>query len=377
MGSPPIIPVEVWEFPFKGGLVLARPDLQGLFLLNSTSRLIWSKYGQGVSVDSLARQFSVEFGVPMSQVAHDVTATLNDWSHGLLSPNRSSSVELNAEFSASSFRSCFSRNYFLGTKLVCLNISDREFADEVAPRLEHLHSYASNPDITFQVSRIDSQLKLFTDGIFFAEESEVNAARAVLLQELARVSQPNTDWLAILHAGACGTDTECVVMPAESNAGKTTLTAALMYSGLQFLADDSAAIDRQKMRVASMPFALMIREGSWPVLASRFPELASTPVLERSGCNVRFLAPPVSKSNLAAAAKCLLFIEFRPDAETTLDPLTPFESLLRLQKTGFWVAHDRASIGTFLSWIESIPSYQATYSDLAEAMAMVHRLLAN
>ncbi|HEY1947634.1 MAG TPA: PqqD family protein [Bryobacteraceae bacterium] len=367
-----------WEFPFGEALVLARPDLQGLFLLNYTSRLIWSATNQGIPVHSLAQQFSVDFNIPVSQAAHDIQTTLDSWSTGLFSRFSSPITPDVSPFAPDSNFQLYSLgNYLLGDKRLRLEVADREFAEEIAPRLAHLRSEdTQTPDVTFQVARLNGCLKLFNSGVFFAEELEVNAARAVLLQELAHVAQPDADWLTILHAGACGTGTACVVMPADTNAGKTTLTAALMHSGLQFFSDDSAAVDRHTMRVAPMPFALMIREGSWPVLASRFPELASAPVLERNGCNVRFLTPPSSQPGSGVPAKCLLFIEFKPGAATTLEPLTPFESLLRLQKSGFWVAHDRDSIGMFLSWLQSIPAYQAIYSDLDEATALVHRLLA-
>jgi hypothetical protein len=366
-----------WEFPFGEALVVARPDLQGLFLLNYTSRLIWSASKQGVPAHSLAQQFSIHFDIPVSQAAHDIQATLDSWSTGLFS-RFSSRIHPDVNPLTPNFdlRSCFVGDYLLGGRKFRLEVADREFAEEISPRLAHLQSVTQIPDVTFQVARMDGRLKLFNNGVFFAEEFEVNAARAVLLQELAHVAQPDTDWLTILHAGACGTDIACVVMPADTNVGKTTLTAALMHSGLRFFSDDSAAFDRHTMRVAPMPFALMIREGSWPVLASRFPELASAPVLERNGCNVRFLTPPSNQQSSGVPAKCLLFIEFKPGVATTLDPLTPFESLLRLQKSGFWVAHDRDSIGMFLSWLQSIPSYQAVYSDLDEATALVHRLLA-
>jgi len=364
--------VEFWEFPIGEALVLARPDVQGLFLLNSTSRLIWSALRLGVTVESLARQFTAEFDIPHSQAVRDIAATIDSWREDLLStaPPTQSSVP----YLPSTFSPCFVGNYRLGAKQFRLEVNDQDFADEIAPRLAHLHSDTASPGIHFQVLRVGGQLKLLTDGVLFGEELEANAARAVLLQEISRVAQPGAEWLAILHAGACGAGTDCVIMPAETNVGKTTLTAALMHSGLRFLSDDSAAIDRRTLQVAVMPFALMLREGSWPVLASRFPELAAVPILERSGYNVRFLAPPTN-NQLPAVPKCLLFIEFRPDAVTTLNPLTPFESLLRLQKTGFWVAHDRVSIASFLSWIQSIPSYRATYSDLSEATALVRGLL--
>jgi hypothetical protein len=369
-------PIEFWQFPLEEALVLARPEIQGLFLLNPTSKKIWFAYQRGVPVHSLAQQFAVEFDIPVSQAAHDIHSTLDIWSKGLLL-GKGPVVESPVFSSFANHKPSFIGHYRLNGKQFQLEIADEAFVEEIVPRLAHLVSVNWPPTATFQVARIGGQLKLFNDGNFFAEESEPSAARAVLLQELARVAEPGSDWLTILHAGACGTETGCVIIPAETNVGKTTLTAALMHSRLYFLSDDSAAIDRNTMRVAPMPFALMVREGSWSVLNSRFPELASAPIFERNGWRVRFLAPPENALGSGVPAKCLLFIEYRRGAVTSLEPLTAFESLLRLQKSGFWVPHDRDSIAVFLSWIQSIPAYQAVYSDLDEATALVHRLLSD
>ena len=369
---------EFWDFEFGEARVIARPDVHGLFLLNETATFIWRHHGKGVSADSLARLFSREFSIPMSQAAHDIEATLTGWSSGLLS-NLLSTTEIPAgvRTAESSFRARFSRNYSLGQICVGLAAGDEEIAAEIEPRLAHLECGDQSCAVTFQLLKDNDRIKLIKDGMFLAEAPEVNAARAILFLELTGVAHPEADWLTALHAGACGTSAACVIMPADTNAGKTTLTAALMHSGLHFLSDDSAAIDRHTLRVAPMPFALMVREGSWPILASRFPELVSAPIFERNGWRVRFLAPPENKLGAGVPAKCLLFIEYRPGAPTSLESLTPFEGLLRLQKSGFWVPHNRESLAAFLSWIQSIPAYHAVYSDLDEATALVHRLLAD
>jgi hypothetical protein len=192
---------------------------------------------------------------------------------------------------------------------------------------------------------------------------------------MARLARPGTDWLAILHAAACGTADRCVILPAATNSGKSTLTAALMHSGLHVFSDDSAAIDRQTRQVVSLPFALMVRKGSWPVLAPYFPELNSTPIFFRNGDYVRFLQPPLDPTIGSASAQCLLFVRYEPGAPAQIRPLTAFENLLELQKSGFWVPHQRDTIAQFVSLVQSLPGFQITYSELPDAISLVHRLL--
>jgi hypothetical protein len=159
-------------------------------------------------------------------------------------------------------------------------------------------------------------------------------------------------------------------MPAATASGKSTLAAALMHAGLEVYSDDSAAIDRQTGQVIAMPFALRLRSGSWPVLAGYFPQLATSSIFDRDGENARFL-PPASQHIHTATPRCLLFVDFQAGAETRLRRLTPFESLLGLQKSGFWAPHDQTSIGSFLSWVESMPAYTIRYSNLTEVVPLV------
>jgi hypothetical protein len=192
---------------------------------------------------------------------------------------------------------------------------------------------------------------------------------------MGRLSVADADWLAILHAGACGNDTACVVMPAATASGKSTLTTALMRSGLRFFSDDSAAIDRTTLQVVALPFALMLREGSWRVLAPYVPDLSAAPILERNGDRVRFLAPSSMVQSGRVTPKCLLFVQYQQGASPNLRKLTAFESLLGLQQSGFWLPHEERTIRSFLSWVQSMPSFHLTYSSLGDAIPIVHNLL--
>jgi hypothetical protein len=71
-----------------------------------------------------------------------------------------------------------------------------------------------------------------------------------------------------------------------------------------------------------------------------------------------------------------VFVDYRPDASTTLQRLRPFEALMALRHCGFWVAHDRASIARFLAWIERLDVFKLTYSLIDEASRVVSGLLA-
>jgi hypothetical protein len=381
---PPL--VATWDFeinPVPGksdegelGLVVARPDCPSLFILNHTARFIWRNLQTCGSFDFLVERYATEFGTPHSQAAADISLTLDSWSQGLLSPVRATqhvAPPLVPPASTCSFRS----DYNLGLKHFRLVVHDLDFVEEICPRLAHLAASQRTPDITFQVFRHQGLIWVFCGEASIGAELEASVARTILLQEMARLARPDTDWLAILHAAACGTSRRSIILPAATNSGKSTLTAALMHSGLYVLSDDSAAIDRQTEKIVSLPFALMLREGSWPVLSPYFPELDWAPTFYRNGDSVRFLCPRSDPGVTALAPQCLLFAHYEPGVPVLVQTLTTFEALLGLQKSGFWVPHDRESIAQFLSWLQSIPAYSLTYSQLSDAIPHVSSLLAS
>ena len=62
-------------------------------------------------------------------------------------------------------------------------------------------------------------------------------------------------------------------------------------------------------------------------------------------------------------------------AANELSALDTLQALVRLQESGFWVAHDEQSIRAFLRWIKSTPSYTLTYSDVDQAATIIHHLI--
>jgi hypothetical protein len=72
----------------------------------------------------------------------------------------------------------------------------------------------------------------------------------------------------------------------------------------------------------------------------------------------------------------IVFVRFEPGAANEINSLDPLQTLLRLQESGFWVAHDEESIRAFLTWIQSTASFTLNYSDVDQAASVICRLIA-
>jgi len=365
----------LWEFPIENFLVLARKDFPGLYILSPSARLIWDILKTGAPFAELVREFASTYDIPTDLAALDVTRTLDHWRLGLLAHQRNWFSRAAARAGYSSNSDVFAGDYCVLGKSVRVILQTSELAEEIVPRLESLPHAPSAPDFTFRVIEDADAFHVFAGECCVATEETAGATRAVLFQEIVRCCR-GRDCLAVLHAGACGFNSRCVVFPGGTQSGKTTLAAVLMKTGLTFYSDDSVLLERDTLSVPAMPFALMVREGSWDLLYPRFPHLRDAPIVTRFGERVRFLPPAGTEGDDSCGyAAVIVFVRFRPGASNEINILDPLQTLLRLQQSGFWVAHDEESIRAFLIWIQSTISYEMTYSDVDQAARMTRRVL--
>ena len=371
------IPTDIWEFSVQGGLVLARPELQALFILNNSASALWYLLKEQLPPQKVLAAYSSLYSLPLETAAADIQSTIVVWRDQLLS-NQPVAPPHPPEPTAPPPSFPFSADYLINSILFRVRIGDRDLVEEIAPRLAALAVSPStnHPRHCFDIFDHDGQIAILWNGESLGTEATASAARAVLLQEIVRVCNPGKEWLSVLHAGACGSDHECVLFAASTHSGKTTLAAALLYSDLHLFCDDSAAIDATSFALSAMPFALMLRQGSWAPLRSRYPRIDAIPTLSRFGQNVKFLAPEARRwPTSSPRVKGLLFTKYIPGAPAVRTPLPPFEALVRLQESGFWVVHRKESIQRFLHWIQTLPASVLTYSNLDDAVEEIRTFI--
>jgi hypothetical protein len=364
-----------WEFPFADACVLVRPELPNVYILNPTAASAWRLFRAKKPIDEAAEEFAFAYNIPRETATRDLLHTWAGWEGTLLAPLPSARITSPIHSLPDGPANCFSCDYRLREKNIRVVLTHPDLVAEIAPRIEPLLAASScPPDATLQITASEDGYHLFSGTTCIATEEDPASVRVFFLQEFARIAEASEEWMAILHAAACGIQDKCVIFPAASHSGKTTLAAGLMKAGLTFYADDSVALQASSLKIPAMPFAMMIREGSWPVISARFPDFQKAPIHERYGENVRFFYPP-EPAHKFARPSAIVFSQWRESGGTTIEELDPFSGLLRLRNSGFWVTHDRNSISSFLDWLLSLPIYQMSYSDLDEAAKLATELL--
>ena len=389
-------PSRFWQFPVEDELVVARPDIEGLFYFNSTARLLWEERNRGASLgpslgaslrsslNDAAHTLAELFGIPAGLAQRDIELLLKEWSAGILAPPILSGEpdcvpagpSLPAERPEAPAE-VVTIDCAVGGRTFRVRLEAGDLVEEIAPRLAGLRVTLppdEHPDATFTLTNGTDRVFIFRDETLIAAEPKTAGARAILLQEISAACHPAHAVSAVLHAGACGTESAGILLAGASYSGKSTLCAALMAQGLLCYGDDSAII-RDDFQVAGMPFPLTLRKAAWSALEGVIcsERLRSH---TRLGMEVGFLDSNIpADASLAAPIEALVFVNYQPHAQTVLRPLTVFETLLRLRQSGFWIKHTHTDIARFLGWLTLLPRYTLTYSRLNEAAAEVAVLL--
>ncbi len=356
--------------------MVARPDVPFLFCLNATAKLIWQVYSETASPEAAVNALVETYGIPADVAAEDVNCTLSEWMQaGLLgvSQNAPQRQAASARGEASVIAYCSIED----TTFLLLTDSP-EVTAEVLPQLDAIRIAACTPDVTIAVwSDADGYFVIEAGGESSIWAQGVGEARAVLFQELVRRAKPERQWLALLHAAACGMDGRCVLFPAASYSGKSTLAAALTANGFALYSDDFVGIEADTLRIPAMPFGIAVRRGSWDVLRPWIPEIDHHKVVERLGEPVKFLPTAPACEAVPGHAAAMVFSEWVANSAVSVRRLSTAEAIACLHVSGFWVAQNRTSIGAFLTWLERMPKFALQYGDLMSAVEQVQAIIPN
>ncbi len=215
---------------------------------------------------------------------------------------------------------------------------------------------------------------LLRDHEVLLDEVPAIEARRLLLHTVACLVHGTERLAAVLHAGAMSDGQHAVIMAARSGSGKSTLCAALIGEGLRYCSDDFLPIRAGDSRVLPFPTTLNLKEGSWSLFRSRYPQLAR---LDNRGSHDRW-APdspcPGAPTQGGYPACALVFPRYRSGAELHVAKLVPPVALSRLSEAGVWLGpppHDPADIRSFLRWIGTLPAHELTYGDMEPAVRWI------
>jgi hypothetical protein len=242
-------------------------------------------------------------------------------------------------------------------------------AFEPPDRAAHHYALRASPD-----SDRESQ-ELLLDGQRLATAPAAGCLIEPLIRDLNQ-QVVNGCGLLALHAGAVEYDGLGLVLPAEMEAGKTTLVAGLVRAGFAYLSDEAATLDPDTGWVQPYPKPLSIDQGSWAL----FPELEPDAELPTDDYkNHQWQVPPDAIRAHALGRSCpigtIAFPSYTKGAETALEPLSRAEALVELAKNTFrFKDQARTALDQLARIVRDAVCYRLTIGDLNMAVDLAWTL---
>jgi hypothetical protein len=198
----------------------------------------------------------------------------------------------------------------------------------------------------------------------------MHAARAMLYAK--------ADYDLAFHAAAVAHGDCGVLLCAPRECGKSTLAAYLVAHGFDLLTDEPAFLHLDTCTVSSLRLPISLKQGSWPFLQEKFPQMPSGPVHVRSdGMKISLVHPPVERRpDRSRQLTQILFPQYQPSVKGHVERSSPLRTLDLLNDGGLLLAanFDRNKFEKFLELVCQIPAHEIRYASLKEAHEMLHEI---
>lgn len=383
------------SFALDNSLVVVGHRAGELAILNSTARLIWEGKQQGWEVERIVAHLAVVYAISEQVAGVDVAACLASCAQaGLLndsSPDdpagREGATGAVADLPDSGeperladFAVRRTQNYLLGDRVFCVRYGSDSLWEAAGPLLAHLTiGSEASARYSIDLAAVEGGFRVWRNGHGIARNASRDGALFALHREILAVGC-DREWLVALHAAAISDGKQSIVLAGPGGTGKSTLTAALLKSGLVYLSDDVVPLERESRTAVPVPVSLNLKPGSLPVLERYYPGIEALPGYSAGGVTVHFLPPPGFAANPPRGnypVKHVVFPKYEAGARTEIRAIGGVEALRRLIDGESllrrpWSAE---AVGELVSWIASVRAYTLIYENLEEAAACVRDLL--
>jgi hypothetical protein len=217
--------------------------------------------------------------------------------------------------------------------------------------------------------------ELVIDGNRHAAVATLARLVPQLVQTLNAFAVPSWHGVAC-HAGGVARGDAAIVLPANMEWGKTTLTAGLVRAGFSYLTDEAVAFVPGTTTIEPFPKPLSIDRGSWFL----FPELEPDAPLASDDYKLDQwqVVPAAFRSDAVggpASARILVFPRYVEGADTALTPIGRAEALVELAKNTFaFNQKARPALDELAGIVRQVACYRLTVGALDDAVAIVERL---
>lgn len=352
-----------------------------LHVLNPIARLIREASFAGEQATDIARSLSVRYGIAPNIALQDVQGTLEELAAvesggepGSAGPGIQSNATTIGESVPAPNPHC-EVTYRIGDQAFVVRYGSAELFGVIHGLLAHLCAATScgKPKV-IDVWCEDGCYYLLNEGQVRMQSPLRDTAVLVTVQEIAELAYRGRDWLTVCHACSVIDGTQCIVMPAPSGNGKSTLAAALNYTGWNVMSDDVVPVDRYTHDAVSVPIPFNLKSASLAVLSRFDSRIDRTQGFRRGDEIIHYLVPQTIGEAPPAASypvRLLIYPRYVPGAKTTLRRLSHVESFQKLIRSDCMLPLPLEDdlVAELVGWIGTLPACELVYSVLEDACA--------
>jgi hypothetical protein len=179
----------------------------------------------------------------------------------------------------------------------------------------------------------------------------------------------------VVHAGAVARHGRAILLPGRSGAGKTTLVAALLRAGFQYLSDEAAVL-RPDGRIWPYAKPLSISRGAQPLFAELRPEHPALPGLGEGG-DWQVPAHRIGGADVwagPATPAAVVAFAYEPGLPARLAPLSRARALIAMMESGIFPGPSgRSALERLRALTADCATWTLTHADAHEAAAVLDR----
>jgi HprK-related kinase A len=183
----------------------------------------------------------------------------------------------------------------------------------------------------------------------------------------------------IVHAAVAEYNGQAFIFPGTPGSGKSTLCAALVYSGWRLLSDEMALISLADGLVYPVPRPISLKNQSLEVIKQFAPHAVMGSIVpDTSKGTVGHLRPPdrsVELGTTPARPAKLIFPKYQRGSTTTLTPVSKARGFIKAAENCFnYSVLGADGFNSLGRLCEAVDSYDFSYSELDQAIALFTEL---
>jgi hypothetical protein len=399
---PPSRPAALVRVTIDDEQVVYDPVRQRTHRLNPTAALVLDRCDGRSSLESISSELAATFDAPADEVRIQVDRVVADFAReGLIEPtdDRPSHAAVEppppdrawprpAEDGGTARTGPLPR--FVTSERRALDLRVRIATDdaELAERVEQLFgalveaepATGSSAPATgdesvrlYELVEVSTGTEVRLDGETVGRARTATSALSLLQWHLNQQTAAASSRRLLLHAAAARLDHgDLVLLPAPPNGGKSTLIAGLTRDGLDYLTDETVAVDPVTLECEGYRKPINLDRGAWALFGVDAPDGDDPAGPAERLVDPRSLRAGALTGSTVGRAGLLAFPTYDPSAPTRVEPMRRATVLVALITNCLNLAdHGDGGVEALGRLAAEVPGIELSMADLPSAVAAV------